>query len=153
MEAQKDCLQARQKDRLATRRLEHEERDMMFRVYPSKFHIANYWLEEKTTEMRAQRLKYKFIRTEDPQDPEVVLHLFKRSKRRRREIDQGEVGDLYTVELYLPSGGSVEIHIVAERSKLYYSVFDVGHQEHVYTVSYRAKPGRTGSYSGQMKRA
>ena len=129
-------------DRVTMRRYTYEERDLLYRVYPAKFYIANYWLEEKTKDMRAKRLKYKFVRSEDPKDPEVVLHLFKRSKRKRVEVDQGEAGDLYTVELFLPSGGSVEIHIVAEslesmrggKSRLLYSVFDVGCQEHAYTV-------------------
>ena len=129
-------------EKLAFRRTTYEERDLLYRVYPNKEHINSYWITEKTDEMIANRLKYRLIKTDDPKDPEVVLHLFKRSKRRRTEIDQGPAGDLYTVELYLPSGGSLEIHIIAEsaesqrdtRSRLFYSVVDIGSCEHAYTV-------------------
>ena len=125
------------------RRVLEEEEVTVQRIAPEKEFVAKYFLSERTPEMKARRLRYKFIVSEEEDDDEVTLHMFQRSKRRRIERSLGEAGDLYRVELTLPGrGGKMFFNIIAEsqessskpKSDLFYSCFDIGHCDKAFTV-------------------
>ena len=129
-----------------SRKVQGEEEVTVQRVAPEKEFVATYFLSERTPEMKARRLRYKFNVPEKEDEVEVTLEMFQRSKRRRVEQCLGEAGDLYLVNLHLPCGGKMAINIIAEsrestmkpRSDLFYSCFDIGHCEKAFTVPMEA---------------
>ena len=93
--------------------------------------------------MREKDLRYRFNVPMSSSDPEVTLQLWRRDQITGEEMLQGEVGDLYSLELMTPGGeGSLNINIIVEssesrrrpRSMLYYSVFDIGHHERAFSI-------------------
>lgn len=138
-------LKAEVEEKTVTVNIKKDELDF-YRVYPDKRFIAPYWLTEKTFEMAAKGLKYKYRIPEDSQDPEVPLLLFQRDLNTGEEVKLGEAGDLYCLTLHTYEGTVMEIHIIVEsrtsvesrESWLYYSCFDIGHGEKAYTIPSRA---------------
>ena len=120
-----------------------EDEEKIFKLIPDKAFVAKYFLEERTDQMRMEGLRYKFNIPETDLDPEVTLLLWKRDEVTGEEKLVGEAGDLYTVELMSPCGdGTLTINIIVEssesrkqhQSRLFYSVFDIGHAERAYTI-------------------
>ena len=120
-----------------------EDEEKFFRLIPDKVFVAKYFLEERTDQMKMGGLRYRYNIPEEDADPEVTLQLWRRDMGSGMEKLIGDAGDLYTVELMSPCGeGTLNINIIVEShesrkqatSRLYYSVFDIGHAERAYTV-------------------
>ena len=135
-------LKAESEDRRMDEVLRQDE-ERIFTLIPDKDFIASYFLEERSLEMKKEDLRYRFNVPMSSSDPEVTLQLWRRDQITGEEILQGEVGDLYSLELMSPGGdGSLNINIIVEssesrrrsRSMLYYSVYDIGHQERAYSI-------------------
>ena len=118
--------------------LVRKDEEKYFNLIPDKAFVASYFLEERSSQMKARGLRYRFKIPDSDEDPEVTLQLWRRDQETGEELLVADVGDLYTVELLSPCGeGYFNMNIVVEssesrklgRSLLYYSVFDIGHAE------------------------
>ena len=135
----KALKEARIKAKITAREEKEEERRMLveewrlLRLYPAKEFIASGFLQERSSGMKAREEWYRFHIPEEKDDHEVVLQLWvKRSGEEPTFI--GEAGDLYSLDLEIPSGLALSINILVKsaESKLnprlltQYSVFDLG---------------------------
>ena len=123
--------------------LVRKDEEKYFNLIPDKAFVASYFLEERSSQMKARGLRYRFKIPDSDEDPEVTLQLWRRDQETGEELLVADVGDLYTVELLSPCGeGYFNMNIIVEssesrklgRSLLYYSVFDIGHAERAYSI-------------------
>lgn len=137
--------QAKEKAKVAERqfiRKMKEQERILFRVHPRKDFIARYFLKERTPYMVENGLWYKYDVPEDQHNPEVTLQMWKKDPETGDLEMVGIAGDLYTLELDFPCGVSMTINIIVESREvrlrddigLYFSVYDVGHEDKAYTV-------------------
>ena len=103
------------------------EEDRYFNLLPDRRYVATYWLTERSMRMRLDGLRYKF-KIPEMADPEMTLQLWRRDRVTDEEMLVGNVGDLYTVWLKIPESRR------SAQSRMYYSIFDVGHHEKAYSI-------------------
>ena len=139
--ALKQAKQKAQVEERQARKNMKEQEKMVFRVHPRKDFIAKYFLRERTDHMVENGLWYKYNVPEDHSNPEVTLQLWKKEEETGEMVLLGDVGDVYSLVLDLPSC-SMNINVIVESREvrmredlgLYYSVFEFGFQDKAYTI-------------------
>ena len=132
-------------EKATDRRLKMEELRMM-RVYPTKADIRSFFMRERSGGMICRDEWYRLHVPEDKDDYEVTLQLWSKSAPGRPPILVGEVGDLYRVELDLPNGSTLVVHIIVKSAEardnpgllLQFSVLDLGDCEKAFSVEQEA---------------
>ena len=131
---------AREEDR----RVQMEEYKML-RVYPAKCFVAAYFLKERSGGMICRDQWYRYGIPEDKEDPEVTLQLWEKRSGKEARL-RGEVGDLYSLEIELPSGTTLDLNIIVQSFeakkdpslRMQYSIYDLGHDDKAYSVDKEA---------------
>ena len=140
MKAKVEARVRREEDR----RVQVEEYRML-RVYPAKSFVAPYFLKERSGGMICRDQWYRYGIPEDKEDPEVTLQLWEKRPGREARF-RGEVGDLYSLELELPSGTTLDLNIIVQSIevkkdpglRMQFSVYDIGHEDKAYSVDQEA---------------
>ena len=117
------------------------ENRKFFKVMPDLDVVSTYPLKERTDLMKENKWWYRYKLPVEEGETEVILQLWEDATWNDRKVVM-EVGDLYRLNLEIPSGGEMKLYVLvesaesrrAEESKLFFSVYDVGDAEQAYTI-------------------